>query len=222
MHRYIHNTCWTASGIQKFFQWNKTQQFFPKRDTVQWGVRIYLSRAYFTVEMLTSFTSLKAVLLSFPIQTEEDRFPTMLHPAFLLSEPLLTSPHNKLDYSFPLSLRDMVLILFDLCEHSIGLFHSSSWPMQTRFENRYCHFTVLLLRKKKLRLLVQQGSKLRLWCGPLRRLWAQLTLSSRPASPRLEHYCIYTGGLSMIKSSLQWERVLVRYQNWADWHTPVP
>lgn len=68
-----------------------------------------MSRGYFTVEILESFTPLKAVSLPFPIQIEEDHFPKMLHPAFLLSELPLSSSYNKLDYSFPPSLWDMLL-----------------------------------------------------------------------------------------------------------------
>lgn len=175
----MHKT-WTDSGIQKSFWWNKMQQCFSrKRDTVQWGVRVYLSGAYFTAEIVTSFTSLKAVFLSFSIQIEEHCFAATLHLIFLLSAPLLSSPYKKLD---PPSLRDMVLILFDLCEHSMGFFHSSSWLTQTHLESRYCHSTVLSQRKKKLCLLVQQGSKLGLWCGPLSSSWGLLTLSGSPVT----------------------------------------
>ena len=162
----------------------KCNRVFSQRET--WyseALRfISLSRAYFTVEILESFTSLKAVSLPFPAQIDEDHFPTMFHPTFLLSEPLLSSSYNKLDYSFPPSLRDMVLNTSWFSEHSMGLFHSSSWPMQTHLENRYCATPVLLL--KKLCLSVKQGCKLVLWCGPLCSLWALLTAFRRPASSR--------------------------------------
>lgn len=132
-----------------------------QRDPVQWVVRIYLHRLYFTAEILAFFTPLKAFLLFFPIQIEEDHLPTPISPA-LLSEPLPSSTCNKLYYSFP-PLRGMALKNFDLCEHSMGLFHSSKWPMNTRLESRYCHYTVFVLRKEKLCLLGQQQSKLGMW-----------------------------------------------------------
>lgn len=147
---------WRVSRIQKSFQRNKMQQ----RDTVQRG---FICRAYFTAEILTSVTPLKAVLLCCPIQIEDDHFPIPMPPALLLSEPLLPSPYNKLDHSFPPSLRGTALKNLDLCEHSMGLFHSSNWPMNTCLENKYCHCTVFLLRKEKLCLLGQQWSKLGMW-----------------------------------------------------------
>ncbi|KAJ7402352.1 hypothetical protein BTVI_87439 [Pitangus sulphuratus] len=61
-------------------------------------------------------------------QIEEDHFPTLLPPALRLTEPLLSSPYNELDYSFPGCLRDMILKIFVLLEHSRGLFHPIADP----------------------------------------------------------------------------------------------
>lgn len=198
-------------------------EFFPKRDTVEWEVRVYLSRAYFTAEILTSLTSLKAVFLSFPIQIEEDLFPTTLHPAYLLSEPLLSSLYNKLDYSFPPSLRDMVLTIFDLCEHSMGLFHSSSWPMQTCLETGTAAARCFYWERRSC---VSQCSREASWgCDVVH--YAACELCSRSAVGQPVQGKITTAfrpetSLIMIKSLLQWEQVLVRYQSWADWHAAVP
>lgn len=92
-----------------------------QRDPVQWGVWIYLHRAYFTAEILTSFTPLKVFFLF----SNTDLGRPLSHPnSTCFPEPLLTSQCNKLDYSFP-PLRDTTLKIFGLCEHSMGLFHSS-------------------------------------------------------------------------------------------------
>lgn len=147
---------WIVSRILKSFQRNKMQQ----SDPVQWGVWIYLHRAYFTAEILPSFTPPEGFLTLF---SNIDWRRPLSHPnSTCFPETLLSPPCNKPDYNFP-PLRDTAFKNLDLCEHSMGLFHSSKWPMNTCLENGYYHYTVFLLRKEKLCLLRQQWRKLGMW-----------------------------------------------------------